>query len=69
VLSPTGYKILLEVLVGGNANKVVEVPYTFKERERGKSNLTAKEQINYLKHLYLLRRFFQLSENRILLLN
>ena len=51
VLSPTGYKILLEVLVRGNANTVVEVPYTFKERERGKSNLTAKEQINYLKHL------------------
>ena len=54
VLSPTGYKILLEVLVRGNANHVVEVPYTFKERERGKSNLTAKEQINYLKHLYRL---------------
>ena len=50
-LSPTGYKILLEVLVRGKANRVVEVPYTFKERERGKSNLTAKEQINYLKHL------------------
>jgi dolichol-phosphate mannosyltransferase len=51
VLSPTGYKILLEVLVRGNAHHVVEVPYTFKERERGRSNLTAKEQINYLKHL------------------
>jgi dolichol-phosphate mannosyltransferase len=51
VLSPTGYKILLEVLVRGKANRVVEVPYTFKERERGKSNLTAKEQINYLSHL------------------
>jgi dolichol-phosphate mannosyltransferase len=54
VLSPTGYKILLEVLARGNASHVVEVPYTFKERERGKSNLTAKEQINYLKHLYRL---------------
>ena len=53
-LSPTGYKIILEVLVRGNVNNVVEVPYTFKERERGKSNLSAKEQINYLKHLYRL---------------
>lgn len=53
-LSPTGYKILLEVLVRGNANKVIEVPYTFKERERGRSNLTSKEQINYLKHLFRL---------------
>ncbi len=51
VLSPTGYKILLEVLVKGKANHVVEVPYAFKEREGGKSNLTAKEQIKYLKHL------------------
>jgi len=50
-LSPTGYKILLEVLVKGKASHIVEVPYTFKERERGKSNLTAKEQLNYLKHL------------------
>ncbi len=54
VLRPTGYKILLEVLVRGNVNHVVEVPYIFKERERGRSNLTAKEQINYLKHLYRL---------------
>ena len=51
VLSPTGYKILLEVLVKGNASQVTEVPYVFKERERGKSNLTYKEQVNYLKHL------------------
>jgi dolichol-phosphate mannosyltransferase len=56
-LSPTGYKILLEVLVKGKPVRVVEVPYTFKERERGKSNLTAKEQINYLKHLYQLARY------------
>jgi len=53
-LSPTGYKILLEVLVKGKPARVVEIPYTFRERERGKSNLTAKEQINYLKHLYRL---------------
>ena len=51
VLAPTGYKILLEVLVKGNASQVVEVPYIFKERERGKSNLTFNEQLNFLKHL------------------
>ena len=56
-LSPIGYKILLEVLVKGKPARVVEVPYTFKEREKGKSNLTAKEQINYLKHLYRLARY------------
>ncbi|MCJ7523148.1 MAG: glycosyltransferase, partial [Dehalococcoidia bacterium] len=51
VLTPTGYKILLEVLVKGSASQVVEVPYIFKERERGKSNLTFTEQLNFLKHL------------------
>lgn len=51
MLTPTGYKILLEVLVRGNAGHVTEVPYTFRERERGKSNLTLREELNYLKHL------------------
>ncbi len=51
VLAPTGYKILLEVLVKGNASHISEVPYTFKERERGKSNLTIREELNFLKHL------------------
>jgi len=50
-LSPTGYKILLEVLVKGKAREIAEVPYIFKVRERGTSNLTSGEGIRYLKHL------------------
>jgi dolichol-phosphate mannosyltransferase len=57
MLAPTGYKILLEVLVRGHASQVVEVPYIFKERERGKSNLTFNEQLNFLKHLSRLAWF------------
>jgi dolichol-phosphate mannosyltransferase len=57
VLTPTGYKILLEVLVRGNASQIAEVPYTFKERERGKSNLTIREQLNFLRHLSRLAWF------------
>jgi len=57
VLTPTGYKILLEVLVRGNASQIAEVPYTFKERERGKSNLTLGEQLNFLRHLSRLAWF------------
>lgn len=53
-LSPTGYKILLEVLVRGKPSEVAEVPYVLRERERGESNLNAGEGINYLKHLYRL---------------
>jgi len=55
-LSPTGYKILLEVLVKGKAREIAEVSYIFSERERGKSNLSGGEGINYLKHLYSLAR-------------
>jgi dolichol-phosphate mannosyltransferase len=50
-LSPTGYKILLEVLVKGKAREIAEVPYIFRVRERGTSNLTSGEGIRYLKHL------------------
>jgi dolichol-phosphate mannosyltransferase len=50
-LKPKGYKILLEVLAVGNHNSVVNVPFIFGEREMGESNLNAKEQIDYLKHL------------------
>ena len=50
-LSPTGYKILLEVLVKGKASEIAEVPYIFRVRERGTSNLTGGEGIRYLKHL------------------
>ncbi len=56
-LAPTGYKILLEVLVKGDVKNVAEVPYTFRERERGQSNLTLKEEMNFLKHVFHLARF------------
>ncbi len=55
-LNPVGYKILLEILIKGNHNGVVEVPYVFQGRERGTSTFNTAEQINYLKHLYRLVR-------------
>lgn len=51
---PTGYKLLLEVLVKGNYKQVKEVPYTFSTREKGKSKLGIGEYIKYLKLLYSL---------------
>ena len=53
-LKPIGYKILLEVLVRGNVGTVKEVPYTFRERSWGESNLNLEEQVNYLKHVFRL---------------
>ena len=55
-LKPTGYKILLEILMVGKFRSVAEVPYTFVTRERGKSKLSARQQIDYLKHIYSLMR-------------
>ncbi len=55
-LKPTGYKILLEVLIEGQFQKIAEVPYTFRVRSCGESKLGARQQIDYLKHLYSLMR-------------
>lgn len=50
-LDPQGYKILLEVLGKGEYDTVVEVPYVFRDRERGESKLTAGEYKRFLEHL------------------
>lgn len=55
-LKPIGFKILLEVLVKGSYKKVVEVPYVFEKRLRGKSTLGFRENLNYLRHLSRLAR-------------
>ncbi|MFC1912035.1 glycosyltransferase [Chloroflexota bacterium] len=55
-LKPTGYKILLELLIEGSYQKVAEVPYSFQLRHLGQSKLGARQQIDYLKHLFSLMR-------------
>ena len=55
-LKPTGYKILLEILIEGSYQKVAEVPYSFQLRRLGQSKLGARQQIDYLKHLFSLMR-------------
>ena len=58
-LDTKGYKILLEMLVRADYKKVVEVPYTFRNREMGKSKLNIKEYLRYAKeivHLMLVAR-------------
>jgi dolichol-phosphate mannosyltransferase len=53
-LTPIGYKISLEVMLIGQFQRVVEVPYIFEERSAGQSKLNPGEQIDYLKHLFSL---------------
>ena len=54
--SPTGYKILLEMLVMGKFQSVVEVPFIFEDRSSGRSKMKARQQIDYLKHIFSLMR-------------
>ena len=51
---PTGYKILLEILIEGKFQNAAEVPFTFESRSLGESKLNALQQIEYLKHLFSL---------------
>ncbi len=55
-LNPTGYKILMEILVAGRPQRTVEVPFIFVTRERGESKLRLSQQIDYLKHIASLVR-------------
>lgn len=55
VISPSGYKILLELLLRCDYEGVYEVPYVFTDREAGESNLTVGECVEFLKHLTSLR--------------
>jgi dolichol-phosphate mannosyltransferase len=55
VLSPLGYKILVEVVGRGDIAKIAEVGYEFQERQSGDSKVTAKQYVEYIRHLLRLR--------------
>ena len=50
-LRPVGYKILLEVLVRGRWQKVLDVPYIFRARHAGLSKATTGQGIEFVRHL------------------
>lgn len=50
-LSPTGYKILLEILSECHIDGVVEVPYTFTDREQGESKAGVFEYARFVNHV------------------
>jgi dolichol-phosphate mannosyltransferase len=55
--NPVGYKIGLEFIVKCSCERVVEVPIHFEDRQLGKSKLTARQQLLYIKHLRRLYTF------------
>lgn len=56
-LNPIGYKIALEIMIKARCEQVVEVPIEFSDRLHGKSKLTLRQQLEYLRHLWRLYRF------------
>ncbi|MEA5418951.1 glycosyltransferase [Spirulina sp. CCNP1310] len=55
VMSPVGYKILIEVAARGRIRWIGEVGYVFRERETGESKVTWKQYVEYIQHLIRLR--------------
>ncbi|MCR4891355.1 MAG: polyprenol monophosphomannose synthase [Lachnospiraceae bacterium] len=56
-LQPVGWKIMVEVLAMSEYEKIVEIPYTFQNRESGESKLSTKVTLQYLQQvLGLMRR-------------
>jgi len=54
-LAPVGYKILVELLVRSRVQKIVEVGYMFRSRQRDESKASPMVFVDYLQHLFRLR--------------
>jgi dolichol-phosphate mannosyltransferase len=54
-LNPTGFKILLEILVRTSGLRRAEVAYEFAPRHAGDSKASLKQGVTYLRHLARLR--------------
>ena len=50
-LNSKGFKILLELIIKADYNKIKEIPITFVNRTKGKSKANFKEIFSYLKNL------------------
>ncbi len=55
-LNTTGFKLLLEILAKEKYDSIVEIPYTFRIRKKGKSKLNFREIINYITLVYKLSK-------------
>ncbi|MCJ7761444.1 glycosyltransferase family 2 protein [Candidatus Bathyarchaeota archaeon] len=51
VLQAEGFKIMLELLIKGNWQRITEIPYTFEPRLKGKSKLDSSKITAYLRQL------------------
>jgi dolichol-phosphate mannosyltransferase len=55
-LDPIGFKIGFEVIARGRYRRVVEIPYTFRDREAGRSKFGTREVLSYALQLLKVAR-------------
>ena len=61
-IATKGYKILLEILVKNKEIPVIEVPYTFTDRQSGKSKMNYNVIVNYAQAIWQLYQHGQKSD-------
>ena len=61
-IATKGYKILLEILVKNKEIPVIEVPYTFTDRQSGKSKMSYNVIVNYAEAIWQLYQHGQKSD-------
>lgn len=54
-LQPHGFKIMLELIVRARMERIVEVPFGFRERHAGESKSSLREGVRFVRHLSSLR--------------
>ncbi len=60
-LNTIGYKILFEILYKNPNLRVIDIPYTFKNRNKGKSKLGMKEIFEFLIHAIINSRIIKFA--------
>ncbi|MBN1898729.1 MAG: polyprenol monophosphomannose synthase [Spirochaetes bacterium] len=60
-LNPIGFKILLEIIVKGHHDKIMEIPYMFRDRFAGESKADIKIYFQY--NLHLVKLYFYKFKN------
>ncbi|MBW1809508.1 MAG: glycosyltransferase family 2 protein [Deltaproteobacteria bacterium] len=56
-LDPIGWKVVLEIVVKAAPSRLIEIPITFRDRHLGRSKMSIKAQLSYIRHLYHLHKF------------
>ncbi len=55
-MRPIGWKIMIEVIATSRLSRIIEIPYTFAERQTGESKIDSQVTIQYLKQCVDLRK-------------